>query len=387
MNNFKKIIAFALAIVVVMSCAACSAVPKSMSAEWGYKTSSEEYPIGVYIYSLFSAYNQAYSVISEAQGDDFDKEASIMDIESSFDETGEVYACSEWIKKEADKITRTLIALDQAIEEYGIELDEKTVSSAYEQARMDWYLGPYYETYAAYGYSSTPYSSMMEPYGISFESFYQSTYLSSVKQNALFNYLYEKGGIKEVAESEYVEYFENNYTKYSYFTANLCESTLDESGKSTTVALPDSEITKIKDALASYVKNINIDGMKFDAVATAYKTFAGLENDPTVTNTENLDNSSLGSEIAKAIRELPEGEAGIVYVGEKDSQIAYFIYKSPIKAETKDYLANDTNHTSILQAMKNEEFLKYVEGLTDKAVCELNESVIARYEPAMFEEK
>lgn len=386
MKNFRKIAAVALVIALVMSFAGCASAPVSLKPEWSYKTDTAEYPIGVYVYSLFSAYNQAYSVISEAKGEDFDQEASILSVESTFDETGETFVCSDWIVAEADKITKNLIAIDQAVEEYGIELDEALVDAAYEQARSDWYLGAYYEEYASYGYAATPYRDMLEPYGVSFDSFYQSSYLASVKQNALFEHFYAKGGIKEVSEAKMKEYFEDNYTSYSYFSANLYETAIDEtSGESVNKAFSDEQVYAIKDNLEMYTRMID-KGTSFEDISRAYTAYAQLENNPAISNIENLETSSLGAEVVEALRGLKEGKATVVTVGEADTAVAYLVCKHPIAKETKDYMANETNYDALLQGMKSEEFLQYVEGLTDTAQCEQNTEVVAKYDPAIFED-
>lgn len=387
MKNLRKIAAVALVIALVMSFAACSAVPKSLSKEWAYKTDSKEYSVGVYVYSLFSAYNQAYSVITEAQGESFDSTASILDIESTFDETGETYVCRDWVLKEADAITKNLLGLDMAIEEYGVELDETVVDSAYEQARVDWNLGPYYEEYLTYGYQATPYKDMLEPFGISLESFYESSYLASVKQTALFNHFYNKGGIKEVPESELKDYFEDNYTSYSYFSVNLYESSTDaNTGQTVNKALPEEKVKEIKENLDVYAKMIK-NGISYDDVSKAYTAYAELEYNPTVSNTENLSvSTSLGTEVQDALKDIKEGAATVVYVGQEDSTVAYFVYKRPITDETKTYLNAEANYNSVLNDIKGEEFVEYVDGLTEDVECELNSKVIAKFDPAIFEE-
>lgn len=387
MKNMKKITALLLAVLMVASLCACSSVPKSSKAQWGYMTDSQEYPIGVYIYSLFSAYNQAYSIISDAQGDDFDSEASILDITSTFDEAEGEELCLDWILKEADYITRNLIALDEVIAENGIELDEELESAAYEQAREDWYLGSYYEEYRAYGYSATPYKDMMEPYGISFESFYQSTYLASVKQNAIFDYFYTSGGPKAVSDSEVKNYFEDTYTSYSYFTVNLYTTTTDDTtGETVNTALSDEDQTKAKEDLELYVKMI-AQGTSFEDISEIHTAAAELSANPAISNIEDLENTSLGDEVAAALEEMKDGEAKVIYVGQTDTTVAYFLYKSPITQETEEYVASETNYDALLQEMKGDEFLDYIDSLTYEVECTVNESVIADFNPAIFEEE
>ncbi len=385
MKNIKKLTALLLAVLMVASLCACTNL-RSSKAEWGYKTDAQEYPIGVYVYSLFSAYNQAYSVISQAQGEDFDTEASILSIESTFDEAKGEEKALDFILSEADYITKNLIALDDVIAENGIELDAETEAAAYEQARKDWYLGSYYEEYMSYGYAATPYKDMLEPYGVSFESFYQSSYLASVKQNAIFDFFYAKGGEKEVPEGEMKDYFEDNYTSYSYFTANLYETTTDSTtGETVNKALSAEDQKKAKEDLALYVKMI-AQGTSFEDISKIHTAAAELTANPAVSNIENLENTSLGEEVATALKGMKDGEAKVIYVGQTDTTVAYFLYKKPITQETNKYIATEANYDALLQEMKGEEFLDYIDGLTDEVQCTVNESVIAKFNPSIFEE-
>lgn len=385
MKNIKKITALFLAVLMVVSLCACASMPKSNKAEWGYKTSTEEYPIGVYIYSLFSAYNQAYSVISQAQGDKFDAEASILDISSTFDEADGEMVCRDWVLKEADYITKNLIALDEEIAKNNIQLDAEVVESAYEQARKDWNLGSYYEEYVAYGYAATPYKGMLEPFGVSFDSFYQSSYLASVKQNAIFDFYYGKGGEKAVADSEMKDYFEDNYTSYSYFSVNLYESTTDATtGQTVNKALSAEDQKQAKEDLGLYVKMI-AQGTSFEDISKIHTAAAKLSANPAVSNIENLEYTSLGTEVADALKGMKDKEAKVIYVGQEDSTVAYFLYKKPITQETKQYVSTDANYDSLLQEMKSEEFLEYIDGLTGTVDCTINQPVIDKFNPSIFE--
>ncbi len=382
MSSLKKILAMALALVTVISLGACTVAPTSLHKEWSYKTDSQEYPVGMYIFCLYSAYQQAYSTLSDNLGDKFDAEASILDLSSTFDETDKVYVCKDWIKSEADKICRNLVALDLEIEKFGIKLDAEIVDAARNQAKDDWFLGPYYEYSVDY---STAYKDLLEPYGISFDSYFlASVNLTNVKQSALFNYFYNKGGVKEVPEAEVKAYFEKEYTSYSYFTVNFFESTRDESGTTTTVPYSDDKIKSLTQTLATYCIMLE-EGESFENVAKKYMKLAGLTQDPTVSNTEVLSSTTLPDEVAKVLEELPEGKSKVVLTGNEKSQIAYFLYKAPIKDVTEEYLKVDTNYTQILTKLKGDEFVEYMISLTDKADCQVNQSYIDKCDPKMFE--
>ncbi len=385
MNNLKKIMALMLAVVMFASLCACSQLPKTLDKQWSYKDGDSEYAIGVHIYSLVSAYNQAYSVLSEAQGDKFDSSASILGVESSFDESGEIVLCKDWILKEADYITKNLMAIDNLIAEYDVEIDPALENSSYQQALKDWDLGPYYEEYRSYGYTSTPYKEILEPCGVSFESFYEATYLASVKQSTIFNHFYKKDGIKAVKESEVKKFFEDNFTSYSYFTVNLYESSVDSTTNQTVnKALPEDKIKEIKTNLDFYAAMIK-SGTSFDDVSGAYTAYAQLSTNPAVSCVENLENSSLPEEIADVVAGLKVGQPKVIYLGEEETTVAYFVYKKSITKETKSYVGNETNYESLLQEMKSEEFLSDMEKITAEVQCEINTAIVDKYTPELIE--
>lgn len=366
---------------MIITAAGCSGKPS-----WSYKTDNVSYSEGVYLYSLFSAYNEAYSILQENLGEDFDSTASILDITSTFDETGEKFLCEDWIVEQADIITRNLAALDDKIAEYGITLDKTQVESARELAKEDWYLGPYYEYYVASGYEAVSYESMLSPYGISFDSFFTSSYLASVKQSAIFDYLYGKGGEEEVSDEELKSYFTQNYTSYAYFVVNLYETAIDED-TSQQIYYPyaDELIDEVEDELASYVKLIN-SGTAYSEVVNKYMKKHSITTNPTVENTEILEGSALGEEVLEALKGLKEGEATYLRVGDGDTSVMYFITKFDINKEAEDYLNSDENRHTLIQSLKSEDFSDYLNEITDNVKVEINEDVIEKYTPAIFEE-
>ncbi len=386
MKNLKKMISVFIALLMVLSLGACSDLPKSASAPWSYRYGKYEYSMGIHVYSLFSAYSQAYNTVAKAQGEDFDREASILDVESTFDEISGVMVCSDWIKEEAHRITRSLIGLDLMLDEHEIVLDPQLVYAAEEQARKDWYLGPYYEEYVSYGSASTPYKDLLEPYGISFDSFYEGIYLASVKQNAIFDKFYNKGGVEEVPEKEINAYFEKNYTSYGCFTVNFYESSTDSATGQNVNKLLDAEKTEdLKSNLEYYVKMIK-NGTDFKTIGGVYAAYAGLEYNPIYEHTEITSDGvsdNLPEEVVEVLNGMKEGEAKIIYVGKEESPMAYFMYKSPVKDKTKSYVKD--NYSDLLQAMKSDDFFEKMNGFNETIQCEINTEAVEEFSPEIIE--
>ncbi len=372
-----KIGSFILAMIMVLSVVIVSGcTPINLNKEWSYRAGDKELAIGVYIYSLDTAYQQAKTYASELE--DYDETSdSWLDMEIT-DDDGNKEVASKWIKDQAKTMCLTYLVLDEQLEKENVEIPEASIASADEQAETYWNVGQY----ADYGYFM-PMSEDLEPYGISLESFAYCSTEYSVKYQALFDKLYKEGGSKEVTNEELSEYFSDNYTDYSYFTVNLYTASTDETGASTNVAMSEEEAKKVTDEIDGYVKQVN-GGTSYDDVVAKYMEANEVESDPSVSNIENLENSSLGDEVKDALKELDNNKATAVKVGSGESAVYYFIYKRDINDAKADYLADENNSAGVLASMKGDEFADYLEGLTEELKYEENTSVIDKYDPKMF---
>ena len=369
-----KIGSFLMAVVMIFSVLIVSGcTPISLNKEWSYKTADKELAIGVYIYSLNTAYQQAKSYAQEL--DDYDESKdSWLEMEIT-DDDGKKEVASKWIKDQAKLMCLSYLVLDEQIEKENIDI---SLASADEQAETYWNVGQY----ADYGYVM-PMKDDLEPYGISLESFRYCSTEYSTKYQALFDKLYKEGGSKEVTDEELTKYFNDNYTDYSYFSVNLYTASTDEAGESTNIAMSDKEAKKVTDEIDGYVKDIN-NGKAYDDVIDAYMKANDIESDPATSSIENLENTSLGDEVKEALEKLDNNKATAVKVGSGENAVYYFVYKRNIKDAAKDYLADEANSAKVLSSMKGEEFDDYIEELTKKLDYEENTSAIDKYEPKMF---
>lgn len=381
MKSNVKIVSFVLAVLMCLTAVfAVGCAPTSLNKEWAYKTADNELAIGVYIYSLNLAYSQAQSFASE-QIDDYSTANSDWLDKEIEDEDGNKQVAKDWIKDQADKMCKNYLVIDEQLAKNDIELSTDDTANAEEQAETYWNVGQY----ASYGYVM-PMSEDLEPYGISLESFTYATTLYSTKYSKLFDSVYGKGGTKEVSDNELTDFFTENYVDYSYFTVNLYESTADESGASKDKALSDEDAKKLTDELDGYAKDIN-KGASYSDVIEKYMENNNLESDPSTSNVENINTSSLGEEVLAALKELKSNSATTLKVGSGDSAVYYLIYKNDIKNDVNDYIKSDVNRPTVLSNMKSEEFTDYIDGLAKDLKCEENTSVLDRYHADMFFEK
>ena len=364
-----------LLLAVVMALSAVFATGCSMSKEWSYKTSDKELAIGVYIYCLDLAYQQAQTKAKEL--DDYDGiNDKWLDLEIT-DDDGNTAVARQWIKDDAQKKCLNFLAVEKGMKEEGASVDEATQQAADEQAKTYWNVGQY----ANYGYIM-PMSKELEPYGISYDSFRYCTSQYSVNYSALFAKLYGEGGSQEVSDSELEDYFIENYVDYSYIPVQLYEASTDEAGESKSVALSDEKIADYTAELEGYVKGIN-DGKSYDDVVSAYTEKHELSQSPAVDNTEQLESVSAGDQIKDALKELGNNKAVTVKVGEGDTGMLYLVYKRNSADSAKDYLESETNRAGVLNTMKKDDFEDYLKKIVEDLDYEKN-SAVDGYDPKMF---
>lgn len=377
MKAIKKITAAFLAVLMIMSISGCSTKP-----EWSYKVDDNEVQIGVYIYALYTAYNQAASYASSAEG--YDAEKSFLNLTIT-DDDGETAVAKDWIVDTAKELTKNILTIEEEFEARGLTLTAEDEAAAKESADNDWNLGPYYDRYLAYGMMPTPYKNILEPYGVSYESFERASYMASAKQKALFEEIYINDEETAVSTEDLTNYFTENYTSYSYLSVRLADSATDDAGSTTYTAMSDEDIAEIESTLQGYADNINNGAGTFAEQMVEYTALKELESDPSTSAVENLDESSLNEDVIAALNELEEGKASLVKVGEAENAYYYLIYKAPIADSVADYIEDETNSFNVLSAMKSEEFQDMLTAKAEELGIQENTSVVNSYKPSMFE--
>lgn len=381
MKPFMKVGSFLLAAVMLFSALiAAGCTPISLNKEWSYRTSNEELPIGVYIYSLNLAYSQAETFAKELK--DYDSSSdSWLDMEIT-DDDGKKAVAKDWIKDEAKTICLTYLVINEQLKAEGVEITDDMIASADEAAKTNWNVGPY----AAMGYMDyiMPMKDTLEKYGVSFESFAYCTNEYSTRSQALFDAMYNEGGSQAVSDEELTKFFTENYTDYKYIPVNLYTSSADEAGQATSVALSDKEVKKIKDEIDGYTKDIN-GGKSFDDVLKAYMKANKIEADPSVKAVDIVkESTSLGDELKEAIGKLKTNKAATVQVGKGETAVYYLVFKGDIQKDVDEYINNEANRASVLDKMKKDDYDKYLRDLAGKLDAEENTSVINKYNPNMF---
>lgn len=375
MKNFSKILCVVLALVMALSVASCS-----LSKQYAYQKDDIELPIGVYIYYLNSAYSQAQSYAQ--QSDLYDSETGKYDGKKSFlkmeitDDDGNTAVAEDWIKDKAAENLGIAVATYTKFNELGCTLDQTEMDSS----------KTYYQSYWDQGYSES-----FEPYGISFDSFFQAAYEIPAMESEAFTAEYAEDGPSAVSAEELGKYFTENFTSYKYFSANLyttTESTSEDGSEdtaSTTTPFTEEEVAAYQKSFEGYASTLSSGG-SFDDVLAEYMEAYDIADDPSTSNVEIID-ADTDDDILKAVKDMKDGQAMTVEIGETDdSKQLYLIYREPIENQLEAYTDPDQNRDTVLSEMKHEEF----DELLKKLAEELNitpSSACSSYKPSLFEEK
>lgn len=373
-----KIGSFLMAVVIVLTTfLAVGCTPISLSKQWAYKTADNELAIGVYIYSLDISYQKAKTFAEEQLDDYSESNTDWLDMEIT-DDDGEKAVAKDWIKKQAERLCISYLALDSEVKKNELEISTDDMAAAEEQAEQYWNLGQYPDYYVM------PMKNDLEPYGISFESFAYCTTEYSVKYGNLFESIYQKDGSKAVTDDELVSFINDNYVDYSYMTVDLFDTTTADDGTSENVALTDEDAKKLTDKFDEYAKKIN-DGTSYSEIVSAYMTENELEESPSVSNIENVEDSeSLDDAVKTAIAELEIGKAKTVKVGDGNTAVYYIIYKNDVTKSSKSHIEDEDNRKAAVVDMKTDEFEDYLFDIGSKMDHEANTAQINRYSPDMF---
>ncbi|MDR0914554.1 MAG: hypothetical protein LBM65_05265 [Oscillospiraceae bacterium] len=425
MNLYKKFAAAVLAIVIVVTMAACGAVPITLNHEWSFKNGDDSLSIGVYSYCLYSAYNTARGYAEKEEG--YSTIKSFLDIKIASDDTAEKIPARDWIKKEAALQCKTILAVRAELKKRGLTASPDEVENARNLVKEDWEMGPNYSYYSQMvnqGYMDAssmpaPLKLVLEPYGISQDSYFDAYYQANMDYTLLFDNTYEKDGSDPVTDEELRSYFEQNYTDYGYFKVSLSEgqevpstepatepatagiiddpTTTVASTEPTTTAPPQTtmvEMSKTKKEeilkkLNSYATALNIGKdtkEEFDNIVKKYMEAEDITEDPSLKSVEDItDSSNLPEEVKTALEGLEQGKATVVTAGEGVSSSYYFVYKGKISNNTNEYLTTADKRTELIRAIKTDEFSNLVRKMAENFECDENTGVVDAYKPEMFE--
>lgn len=371
---WKRAGAALMAVLMLLGTTACSSEDMTWAAKRGEKT----IPIGAYIYYLFSAYNDASSMVEDSS-------------QSVLSQTVEGQDAETWIRAKAMQYIKTLFVLDDKMEEMGLSFTEEEQQQIENSTNSQWtYMG----------------SVLENEYGIAKSSFQMAYPEYVAKYTKIFDAIYGRTGTSPVPEEDVKNYFEENYTSYAYMLRPLyhtsSESTQETSGTESSTAessgtessssssiteMTDEEIAAAKKEFDDFAAQITAGQMTAQEAAKEYQESTGLDAEQLSENVGvvSTDNGT-PEELVTLLEGLSNGQAGTTEVS-LGTQKAYLLaVKYDISEKTEESLADDTTYDAIISAMKGEEYSQMIEDAANNLKdVEINEKAMNSYKVSMFE--
>ena len=336
-----------MALLLAATTAACSG-----DKSWAAKDDSQDLtlPIGVYIYELYAAYGSASNSVPDTAKPVIGQKIDGKDAET-------------WIRDKALDNTKSILVIDRKMKELKLSLTKDENKSV--------------ESLTSSGWQQM--QSTLEGHGVakaSFQTAYADYYTKYAK---VFNALYGKDGSKAVSDTELKDYFEKNYTDFSYLVLPLYKT----DSKGSTAVMTDAEKKTAEKEFDDYAAKIKSGDMTLRQAADAYKKSTKATEDPLQSDTAALgSDSNYPDNFKKLLEPLKTGEAA---TGELSGTYSLYllVQKNDITKKTDDELKN--SRSSLLSAMKGKEFADAVEKEAQSLTgVTLNDKAIESYSPSLF---
>lgn len=338
----RKLAALFLAGILALGLSSCDSTDKT----WAMKRGDTTIPIGCYIYNFYvTTLNAPYQ-----EGVDSSKSMLEQEIEGKPAET--------WIRENAIRSTKLMLAVDDMMNELGLSLSEEDQKQIETNTNSGW----------------TQLSSALEKYVA--KSSYQKAYTElNYKYTMVFEALYGEGGEKEVPEEELLQYVKEHYTDYSYIMAPLYDSSYQ--------ALEDEKKTAVRDLLEDCVKKINDGSMTVEEAAEAYEK--EMETSDSLTSgVTDLETQGNNDKLVEALKKIDAGNAYFVDLSE-ESSCYFLVYKRDINKTAGEYLDNEDNRLSVLSELRGDEFADMMEEKVDTMTgVEINDAALNEYTASMY---
>lgn len=340
----KKLVALMMALVIMVSTAACST-----DKSWAMKNDSLTTPIGVYIYYLYYAYQDAENAKPDASKPVFEQKIDGKDAET-------------YMKDKALDYTKMLFVINDKMKELGLTLTADETKAIASTTDSQWQQA----------------SSTLEKYGVSKASFNLVYADYSVKSQKIFTALYGKGGKKAVSDADLKSYFEKNFTDFNFIYAPLYST--DATGNA--VAFTDAQKAALKKEFDGYTADIAAGKKTIRQAADEYQASSKQTADPLQSVTAPLDNStSYPAELVTLLKSMKNGEAKAAEV----SGTYLIAVKNDITKKSDSELAADDGRNSILAQLKSTEYSNDMDKLAAAYTnVTLNQKALDSYKPSMF---
>lgn len=408
MKKINRFAAAALAFAIATTAAGCSApgaITIGNGTKYALTVDGYEVPAGIFINNEISAYRTAMYQIAMTNN-------SV----PTFEEMKKVHIgnmeAEDWIQEEATETCKRFVAVEKEFDKIGGQLTQE-------------------EEDEVSNYIKSMDKELTEGNGIGEESLL-TVQRNTYKQNYLFKHYYGIDSERGCSEDELKQYFSDNTARIKY----IAIKTTDADG----AALSEDEQRELDDMIDDYIKEINSETdnkakmQKVDEVKEEYNEYLAAQTTPddsasttTTTTTTTATSDSSGSdattttttadpyanevtvtkytttvpsednavtttqaeetEAQKAKRALNEKIFGDLPTYEAvryqyDDDTVYILIKGDITERlTEDDLWNEEQILSVLTQRYGQDFIDWIESITDGYTVEKNNSAYRRYAP------
>lgn len=345
MKSLKKLAAVLLAAAIAAGTAACST-----DKSWAAKNSTTTVPIGVYIYYLNNAYQNAAGKVADRSKPVLEQKIENKD-------------AAAWIKEQALEYTKMLFLIDDKMKAMKLTLTADETKSI--------------TTNTDSGWGSE--SASLEKYGIAKTSYEMANTGFSAKYQKVFTGTYGKNGTKAVSDADLQAYFEKNFSDFTYIVRPFY--TQDSSGSY--AALSDTEKAAAKKEFDGYAADVGGGKKTMQQAADAYKASSKQTAEQLANSTVDLStDTSFPADFKTTIQAMKNGEVKAVEIS---SMYYVLIQKNDIAKKTQNQLGTEDGRNTVLVQMKGKEYSDEMEKEA-KAYTNvtLNQAAIDSYNPSMF---
>lgn len=361
MKLMRKIGGVLLAGAMVLSLGACS----TSDTSWILKDGEYQLPAGVYLYNLMQNYYMAHYMVEDMSKDVLSQ--SIQEKDEDGNVTSESKA-ADWIQEKAMDTTKRDLAVLKKFDELGLALTEEQQGIAKTQVESSWEQNQ--ETFEKNGIAKSTAILLNE---------------LSMKDQEIFNALYQEGGTQEVKEADLKKEYDSNYIKAGMLTFRLPTKTepAEDASEEDKKAAEESYNTSLTEAKKQaddwYVQAQAAAGAKkdFNDIINLYNK--GQSSDPDAydmtRNNYQLINTSTSTMDETVLEELKKAEIGVPVKIETDTQIVVAVRKD-INEDPADF---EGVKDTILHSLKDTEYSDLMKELQNAQSVQVNDASVKRY--------
>ena len=382
--SYRKTAAAAAAIVCAAALCGCSDSGYVMTVE------GEQIRNGIYLSLMQTAYSDASGEISDEKTENGDT-SEIGDV---FGYTIEDKSASDWIKENTLEQVKNFVAVKRLCEKYGITLTNEELNEINSSISSLWNDENYY---AQYLYKTDTIGEYYDSIGIGRDSLTEIYKVNSLSDK-LFLYYYDTDGLTPVSDEDFDAYLKENYAGVKYIELEFD----DYAGIS---LKEEADIQAVRDTAQSYADRLN-SGESFIDIKYDYdlqqaqnKARADAEDNYDSTSTELTLEEYVQQAVDAATAEKAESESSLERVISKssssldaditdyiwsiadDSKASLFETEDSVYVVVRDDMTKltewkETNRSSVLKAMKSDEYNETLKNTYADYSVELNDYLV-----------